>query len=385
MMPEANINLKGCVEIYPANISMLIREKEKRIAIISMVSASLSLFGSVSILGFILWKRLLRVKNILPLFHLSLADGILAMLWILTTAKYFADNHVNPAFTALSCFIWQLLTEITHFATIFLTINYAIDVYLKMRDRVVKVHTVTEGIEIPESKAERRFKKLLYILSWSVPFLIMMPVIVNIRSNRISACQKCVIFIDVAVLIDDTIPWDYGYIALAVTLTISIIILAVVYILSLKQYWKAVPGFRTDRQRRQLYNMQIRVTVYMLVFIVCWAPGIIIAYHKWLFHATSREKGFKDITRNKYQIIYLLQAAFAPLQGFFNSIVYGWTKKTFRRSPVVGGQGDVFSQNSDLVTPYYDFASSVSDDDNDTTKESERNVKDNFNDPTLGF
>lgn len=354
-----DINLKGCTEIIPANISFDIKEKEKRIAIISLASASLSLLGSLSILGFILWKKLLKVNAILPLFHLSLADGILAFFWILTTTKYFVSRNENPLYTALSCFIWQLLTEITHFATIFLTINYAIDVYLKMRNRIIKVHTVTEGIEIPESTCQKRTKILLYVISWLLPFLIMMPILVNIRSDRISSCQKCVIFIDVAVLMGGSVPWNYGYIALAVTLTITMIILFIVYLLSLRLYWKAVPGFRTDRQRRQLFNMQIRVTVYLLVFALCWAPGMVISYHKWFKHRNSRAKGFLDIRR--YQIIYFFQASFAPLQGFFNSIVYGWTKKTFRT--LQNPAPNAVSQNGEYVTPYYDFASSASDDD----------------------
>ena len=318
-----------------------------QIGIIGLVSASLSLVGSASILVFIIWKKLQNFQQNLPLFHLSLADFILSLLWIISNVKYFVGSEHQE----FSCFILLLLTEMIHLVTFFLTINYSVNVYFRMKDRTIQVHMITDGDELPPSNVRKWFKRSLYIVSWTLPMLMMIPIIVNIKPDHANACQRCVILIDVPVH-----KAVYGDIILALSLTISILAIILLYCLTLRLYWKAVPGFHTQHERRQLANMQARVTLYVSVFIICWSPGMMISYDLWFNHSHYLSRQFLA-SFQKFFPIFVLQATCAPLQGLLNSIVYGWTRKTFRSPPLPPPLPPPLDS---LASPYYDFVSSVS-------------------------
>lgn len=354
MLGDLGKSLKSCGAIYPANVSHALHINIDIIAEIGLVSSTLSLFGSSSIVIFTICKGLLKHEHVQPLFHLSLADLILSVLWITSTLKYFIGTEFDhPAYTAVSCFIWQLLAEIVHLATFFLTVNYALHVYLKMITRTRQVHMITNG-DVLHCKALSVCKRLLYFISWILPVILMMPILVNVKVSNISSCQKCVILIDVPVLLTSHVSWSYGYKILASCLTFCTFTIIFVYALFLNLYWKAVPGFRTDHERKQFSNMQSRITLYMLVFIICWAPAFMISYHKWINHSKPNVyEGSVDLQR--YFGLYIFQAICAPLQGLLNSIVYGWSKKTFRSSTTVNARRD-----STIASNHVDFISSVS-------------------------
>jgi len=355
---KEHIKMKSC-PVHPIGLSKELHHNINVIAISGLVSASLSLIGSASIVGFIIWNKLVKYEPIQPLFHLSMSDFILSVLWITSTVQYLfsaTPEMEYPLYTAVSCFVWQLLTEVAHLVTFFLTINYAVHVYLKMRYRTIQVFM---GITEENTDIWKWCKKLLYILSWCLPIILMMPIIANIRLENISACQKCVILIDVPTLFCSKVSWDYGYIILALSLTCSIAMIIVLYFCSLRLYWKAVPGFCTDHQRKQLTNMRARVTLYMLVFLICWAPALMISYHKWINHPHPwHSKAYLDV--NRFFVLYIFQAICAPLQGLLNSIVYGWSKKTFRGSPTINAV--VSHQREVFITPYQEFVSTISSD-----------------------
>ena len=326
----SNETLKSCGIVAPA-VSNILHRNTNIIAKIGLTSATLSLLGSLSILIYTVVRKLMNNQHVRPLFHLSLAETILSVIWIGSTLKYFfAAEFEHPAYTAVSCFVWQLLAELVHLATFFLTINYALHVYLRMLQRTVQVHMVSEGGEshVPVSC----LSGASYVVSWCAPLLLLLPIFINIRVDHISACQKCVILIDVPVLLCGNITPAYGYIVLACSLTVSTLLIILIYSASLKLYWKAVPGFRTDNERQQFANMQSRVTLYMLVFIVCWAPAFMISYHKWLNHSNAFEVYGGVVDVEKFFWLYVFQAVLAPLQGFANSVVYGWSRKQFRES-----------------------------------------------------
>lgn len=230
-----------------------------------------------------------------------------------------------------------------------------------MRQLAFQVHNL---VKESEAKVVKVVKKFMYASAWTLPMLLMLPILTNIRLDRISACQKCVILIDVPVLICKRISWVYGYTVLAMALTISTIAIVIIYCLSLRLYWNAVPGFRTDHERRQFSNMQSRVTLYMIVFIVCWAPSAMISFHKWIGHSASSGHVDGVVDVNRFFWLYAYQSAFAPVQGLLNSIVYGWSRKHFRRSPLIYNAPLVVDEDA-FKTPYVDFSTSVSLSDDD--------------------
>ncbi|KAJ7387068.1 hypothetical protein OS493_004032 [Desmophyllum pertusum] len=117
----------------------------------------------------------------------------------------------------------------------------------------------------------------------------------------------------------------YGSIALVTTLSISVISLVLVYFMMLRVYRKAViySGVLTDRQRAGIDAMRNKIFLYILVFLICWSAALVVA--------TSDIDPRITITNlPRWFTLFVLQGLTAPMQGFLNCIVYGWSRKSFR-------------------------------------------------------
>lgn len=349
--------MDGCI-IYDDNVL----DNIPVIASVGFFSSALSILGTVSIIGFILWKRLYFQKEIRPLLHLTIADFLLSLLWISSTISYLTSEFkIQNQTHANICFVWQLLTELIHLITFLLTVNYSVNVYLQMKKKIERVHLIHDSdANLMETTHEQKIKDFLYLTSWMLPWILLIPIFVKIKPKNISPCQKCVLLIDVPRLKGNAteIQRQYGYIILATTLFFSIVSISVLYCMTLKIYWKAVPGFRTDRERRIFSNMQKRVTLYMISFLICWTPALIISCTKWNELRKNTDDSKNDL-KHLY-VLYLLQAILAPLQGFLNSLVYGWTRKSFRNAASPSDN----HRNPNFATPYYDHLPSVTSYDN---------------------
>lgn len=67
--------------------------KPRTIAIIHIVTSLLSILGSSSVLIYALVKRSIRSPAVHPLFHLALADLLLASLWLIGALMWFHCHH----------------------------------------------------------------------------------------------------------------------------------------------------------------------------------------------------------------------------------------------------------------------------------------------------
>lgn len=357
---RVDASIGGCVEFQPKIFQKYIKY-EDIIAKVGLASASLTLVATLSIIVFILYKRIFSNIQVKPLLYLSIADFCLAFAWVTASARYLEKNDVEDTQqTPLACFIWQLVTEVIHMMTFCFTINYSINVYFLMKDRVRKMGMdYTEQVhEMGSRSAMRleRFKALLYYISWALPILLMTPIYVNINYQYISACQKCVIAIDVPRLVGPVSVGiqAYGFIILAVTLFLSMIVIVTLYGLTLRLYWQAIPAYHTDRQRRQLLNMQKRISVYVFVFMLCWIPALILAGLKSKETLQQDEENKIDLI--DYFWLYVLQAFLTPLQGFFNTIVYGWSRRSFREAirQSITPSTQLYVPTPEFSSAYYD-------------------------------
>ncbi|XP_070572218.1 transmembrane protein 116-like [Ptychodera flava] len=57
----------------------------------------------------------------------------------------------------------------------------------------------------------------------------------------------------------------------------------------------------------------------------CWLPALTIA-------VTRLVRGDHELPIQENFPLYLIQGVTAPSQGFLNCLVYGWTRKSFRRA-----------------------------------------------------
>jgi len=305
---------------------------------VGICSAVLSFAGSVSIIGYSIGTRVCFHSKVQPLFHLACGDLLLSLCWISSSLAFFTNLHdeedtmqtfsPNRAFT---CFKWQLITQIIHMMTFFLTLNYSFNVYYQMKLRVQQFFPMLDASSQSTCiKSLNVAKQIFYVVAWLLPIALLIPIMVRVNTDKIDACKQCILLIDIPRLKNDSYA-DYGYIVWIASLTIVILLIMMLYFKTLRLYWSAIPGFHTNRERRRFTQMRIRISCYIFVFLVCWLPSFVLAAVKWYEIKNLKHYDMKE-DLNKCFILYLFQAILAPLQGFLNSLVYGWTRKSFRHS-----------------------------------------------------
>ena len=73
-----------------------------------------SLIATLSTICFIFYKRIHTNIQVKPLLHLMIADFFLAFAWVSSSAAYLERNDIETVQqTSVSCFIWQLITEVS--------------------------------------------------------------------------------------------------------------------------------------------------------------------------------------------------------------------------------------------------------------------------------
>ncbi|XP_028400420.1 transmembrane protein 116-like [Dendronephthya gigantea] len=333
-----DVNPALCVKPSNSSPDML-----KVLAVIYMVSSFLSIIGALSIIIFACKKRIVCNYEIHPLFHLSVADFFLACGWFITTLLWWVKRN-DSVEAANGCFYLEIVTEIFHVASFFLTVNYATHVFVRIKQRTRD--TGSHGFF---------YRKLffgLYILSWVGPVLLMLPMVIYYSHHDFLDCSRCLLLFDrpkarmyeegVEVTNTNNYAWrNYGSLVLVITLGISIVLLLVLYFLAMKTFTSVIKrsGLLSIQQRELIESNKKRVMLYIVVFFICWFPAFVVAF---IDLATEDQNyNFK-----KWFFVFLLEGIFTPMQGFFNSLVYGWTRNSFRRLSQNGG-----SYRRPLVSP----------------------------------
>ncbi|XP_058967482.2 transmembrane protein 116 [Pocillopora verrucosa] len=301
---------------------------KKEIAITYIVTSGLSILGASSVIIFSVWKRIVRSPEVHPLFHLALADLILASLWFAGACRWF--HHETSA-----CFLLDVIGEMAHLASFFLTVNYGLNAYIRLREKAKNI-TTFQLLSVSSTTSHLWPTRILYALCWLVPFAIMLPLLLAEDDKKRTPhdnCTHCLLLFDrpkAKSLPDDGKPryWEaYGSIALVATLVFSIVALMVVYFLTVRTYRKAVlhSGVLTNLERVSIDAIRNKVFLYVLVFLVCWSPALVVA-------ACDIAPGVTITNLQHWPLVFFFQGLTAPMQGFFNCIVYGWARKNFREA-----------------------------------------------------
>eukprot|EP00058_Branchiostoma_floridae_P000016 XP_002585504.1 hypothetical protein BRAFLDRAFT_111940 [Branchiostoma floridae] len=233
-------------------------------------------------------------------------------------------------FGTLSIILYSIVKKIfrsaeaVHLVTFFLTMNYALNVYIRLKDR------------------ENKANNLSLLMVRFVPVLVMVPAALHKKQvlREVDTCTRCLMPFGRSST-GNHLDWN-SYISLLLVgcLVLSISAMVILYVLSYRVYGRVLKSnIWTNSQRDALALLKTRVTLYILVFLFCWSPALTVAITD-----LSQQK-FPEFSR--YVVLYVLQGVTAPAQGFLNSMVYGWTRSGFREAVIHYGS----SGRSSPTTP----------------------------------
>jgi len=331
-------DFRFCTTVVDSKTAHILSTRVDTLAILSLISPILSIIGSGSVIIFVAYHRICRSPDINSLFHLSIADFLLAVLWIVGPIVHL-KYHLEIASSrnlARFCVTLQALCEMVHIMSFFLTINYAFHVFLRMKEKKDRLYANSMDDDLMTSQQRSKYLAMMkaasYIFSWLIPAILIMPLLVLVLQQDYF-CQMCIILIDAPLPArQNSLEFYNGFVLMIVTLGFSMIVIIILYICTLRMYKKTLLGFHTNRERVVIHAMAKRATAYVLVFIYCWTPALVLS-DLGLKNAYDDENSDSGLPLYyKYYGVFIVQTLTAPLQGFLNSLVYGWTRKTFREA-----------------------------------------------------
>ncbi|CAI8055028.1 hypothetical protein GBAR_LOCUS30029 [Geodia barretti] len=231
--------------------------------------------------------------------------------------------------------------------TFLLTVVYAQSALLRLRE-----YYNNKGKLLPEQHKKKRLRHIVtglsYVLSWLVPLLVVLPVteaLVGLESTD-KGCWCIVDFFNLRPDNGDlntSSPFNTFAIIQADMIGsffLGSALLIIVYYGITLWYIRKVYAFQANQQgsqqrsaklRRIIRTVMIRLSCFILIFIACGAPTFAGAVDVW------SEGSRLHLSEKPDRIILYIHAVLAPMQGFWNAIVYGWSRKEFRRAVRIHG------------------------------------------------
>ncbi|PIK56939.1 hypothetical protein BSL78_06140 [Apostichopus japonicus] len=296
----------------------------RTLGLIQMVCAGISLLGALSMILYLTFKRICANTEVRPLFHLSCADAGLAIFLILSSTYWKRSD------LAKSCVYFQILAEMFYLITFLLTANYALNVYIRMKDRY---HRANKLIQLREQRHVIISIRVAYCFSWIFPVFCVIPALITTIMMDKDSCYPCFsLFFRGPVNKNVTgqgfiqVLGSKGAVFFMATLLSSLLAIIILYSLTTKVYKHLLrqQSEYTDRQRSSVRELQKRVTLYIGVFLFCWTPAFVLA----IIEITNRS----PCAQQNLYFLYIIQSVTAPSQGILNTLVYGWTRRAYYSS-----------------------------------------------------
>lgn len=312
------------------------------IAVIRIITSIFSIIGSASIILSVLLTGKLSAAEVHPLFILSVADFIFSVLWMIGGVVWinpggggWATNTSVPH-TGM-CYVLGTATTMTGLVTYLLTTVYAVSALLRIREVYCN-----NGQVLPSKDTRKKYRHcitvIIYIASWVLPVVIVLPAVESIVGIN-STNRGCWCVLDFFNLRPDDgldgIDSKFNKFAITHATVIGIsfllisILLVVMYTVTFL-YAKKIIRMNTDseasRGEKMIRTIVKRLSLYLLIFFVSGFPALIASFLVW----GEKERLHLDETSDLF-VLYV-HAIFIPLQGFLNSIVYGWSRKEFRKA-----------------------------------------------------
>ncbi|KAK7465044.1 hypothetical protein BaRGS_00037783, partial [Batillaria attramentaria] len=149
----------------PATPDYMGPEELKGVAIVSMLTSGLSLFGSGSILVCVIYHRRVCSPEIFPIFHLSVANALASLFMLIITALYLDSHPSYPGSEGPCGYLLAIMTSL-YISTFFLTLGYALEAFIRLHRRL-QSYLSLEGIRT--DGVSNVYMYVVYFVSWFVP------------------------------------------------------------------------------------------------------------------------------------------------------------------------------------------------------------------------
>ncbi|XP_026575258.1 transmembrane protein 116 isoform X1 [Pseudonaja textilis] len=294
---------------------------------IQAVTATLSIMGSSSIIGYTIFRNTTRSPEVRPLVYLSLSDLFLGLCW-LTGALFYSREASHPTREGTICYNLQATGQIFYVASFLYTVNYTWQLYMDLKG---KFNQHLHG-QMPQMlKYSTHLGRIAIVFSSLIPIFLMAPVLGLGNhfqcSQNFTAEHGCLLLHMENMLsprsqhVTCTVLCLYSTGVFLVSFTVSFLAILTLLIRARMLYKRFVNsmGYVGDQQWEMLKVVEQAVALYPVVFFCCWGPAFILGIVKLarIDHASV------------YMALYVLEALTASSQGFLNCVVYGWTQHMF--------------------------------------------------------
>ncbi|KAJ8261709.1 hypothetical protein GJAV_G00157430 [Gymnothorax javanicus] len=313
----------------------------RSLSLVYVTSLSFSILGSLSVGVVSIRKRRHLHEQAWPLFQLALADFLASVMLLITSAM----NLVSP--TCLPQRI-KICEHALPLAMAFYGISFLlILVYaFKSKTAVQGWRERTEGRDGQTEDSGKRWVGMVYAVVWIVPVAIFLLYVLTenlseailcpnlnetttykLMSNDWPAfCTSCILFLHIK---SDTCPQvDRGHNLTAKVIFVISGILVLIFCTVI--YCKVGSWYRRYKERglvegdgfdrRNLKGLHSAARNMILVIIICWTPALLLACLSFPLPQASLFP------------LYVIQAFTMSIQGFLDSIVYGWLRRNFREA-----------------------------------------------------
>ncbi|XP_078533969.1 transmembrane protein 116-like [Lissotriton helveticus] len=307
----------------------------------------LSLLGSGSVIAVSLAMRKCFKDEVRPLFMLSLSD-FLAGSFLVSTAVI-ELLPIQLYINSYSYCTYGVMLALMFYAVSYLmVVVYAFEVHRAVRNlRNARATNIQEGNITDES---RRY--LQYGLAWLVPLLLFLGQLITTTSsmkdiiplhvddllssfsNRSGNdyglfCSSCIILIHNSKDVCSQNPREKN-VSLRDKITLFVYLLAVMTCCTVlycrlnlnRGTNEEMPLLGMDRDgfaRVRTRSAYRRARFFQLSFVLCWAPAFMLSI-----------LSFTSIKPSSLYPLFVIQALTISLQGFLNSLAYGWSRQNFR-------------------------------------------------------
>ncbi|XP_039617463.1 transmembrane protein 116 [Polypterus senegalus] len=344
------------------NLTALTNKQTQNLAVVYILSLSFSIIGSISVISVSLVKKKYFDDQVRPLVQLTLADFLAAALLFSTTVIELlpAEGFLNAY---VFCHYGMGLALSFYCVSFLLVMIYAYEVKLTVQGwRETSNPNLQNGTHC---KIKREHLYLLYFLAWSVPvvaFIVNVITILNSATeiipnhlnekfalgiNKMSVnedysffCSRCIFLIhmpsDICEAHEDIWKRDLVmkilfFLYVFAVVTCSVVAYCKVNLWCRRYEEDGLFCLRGDGfNNRNIKDIYLTVKFIFLAFLICWTPAFILII-----------LSLANISPTKLFALYIIQAFTMSLQGFLDSIAYGWLRRNFRqvalgeRSPIL--------------------------------------------------
>ncbi|XP_032085909.1 transmembrane protein 116 isoform X1 [Thamnophis elegans] len=295
---------------------------------IQAVTATLSIMGSSSIIGYTVFQNTARSPEVRPLVYLSLSDLFLGLCW-LTGALLYSREASHPTGEGNTCYNLQVTGQIFYVASFLYTVNYTWQLYTDLRGKFNQhLHS-----QMPQMTGySNRLGRIVILFSSLIPIFLMAPVLG--LGNHFQCPQNvttehgCLLLHTGNMLstgssqhVTCAVLCLYSTGVFLVSFMLSFLAILTLLIRARMLYKRFVNsmGYVGDQQWEMLKVVEQAVVLYPVVFFCCWGPAFILGIVKLA----------RMDNASVYMALYVLEALTASSQGFLNCVVYGWTQHMF--------------------------------------------------------